>query len=75
MNAYLHKYTYICICDSLIIGNFGNTLYFVEISYYTRFVDHLITKIYVAQFNSSVLPSVTPSIVYKYSSLDLSLSQ
>jgi hypothetical protein len=35
MNAYLYKYaynyTYICICDSFIIGNFGNPLYFVEI--------------------------------------------
>jgi hypothetical protein len=22
MKAYMHKYTYICICDSLIIGKF-----------------------------------------------------
>jgi hypothetical protein len=66
--------SYICICDSLIIGNFGNPLHFVEIDYYTRFNAHSITKINVSQFNSSVLPSVTPSIVYKYSSLDLSLA-
>jgi hypothetical protein len=41
MNAYMnkcaYKYTYICICDSLIIGEFG--------SRYTRFVAHPITKI------------------------------
>jgi hypothetical protein len=30
MNVYMHKYaynyTYICICDSFIIGNFGSPL-------------------------------------------------
>jgi hypothetical protein len=56
MNAYMHKYaykyTYICICDSLIIGKFGNPLYFVKISCYTRFVAHPVTSI---MFHSSIL--------------------
>jgi hypothetical protein len=26
MNKYAYKYTYICICDSLIIGKFGSLL-------------------------------------------------
>jgi hypothetical protein len=34
MNAYMHKYaynyTYVCNCDSLIIGKFGSSLYFVK---------------------------------------------
>jgi hypothetical protein len=26
MNKFAYKYTYICICDSLIIGKFGSLL-------------------------------------------------
>jgi hypothetical protein len=47
MNAYMHKYTYICICDSLIIGKFGSLLWFGKIGCYTRFVAHPVTKIMV----------------------------
>jgi hypothetical protein len=62
MNVYLHKYTY--ICDSLIIGNFGNPLYFVEIGYYTRFVAHPMTKI---MFYSLIL--LSSSLLYLFSTL------
>jgi hypothetical protein len=69
MNAYLHKcaykYTYICICDSLIIGNFGNPLYFAEISYYLRFVAHLKTK---NLFHSLILLFFLPSHLPSYKS-------
>jgi hypothetical protein len=49
MNAYMHKYvynyTYICNCDSLIICNFGSSLYFVKkIDCYTSLVAHPITR-------------------------------
>jgi hypothetical protein len=61
-NAYLHKYaykyTYIYICDSLIICNSGNPLHFVEIGYYTRFFAHPITKI---MFLSLILLFFLPS--------------
>jgi hypothetical protein len=55
MNAYLHKcYTYIYMCHSLFICNFGNLLYeyFGEIGYYKSFVAHPLTKI---MFQSSIL--------------------
>jgi hypothetical protein len=49
MNAYMHKYAYkythVSICDSLIIGKFGNPLYFVQTDCYTRFIARPITKI------------------------------
>jgi hypothetical protein len=75
--AYNYTRTYICKCDSLIIGKFGSSLYFVKkknlLLYEARCssdnTDH------VSEFNSSVLPSVKSSNVDKYWSLDLSLSQ
>jgi hypothetical protein len=45
MNKCAYKYTYICICDSLIIGKFGSLLYFGKIECFTRFVAYPITKI------------------------------
>jgi hypothetical protein len=46
MLKYAYNYTYICNCDSLIIGKFGSSLYFVKkIVYYTRLVALPITKI------------------------------
>jgi hypothetical protein len=40
MNAIRHKfaynYTYICICDSLIIGKFGSKLRYVEVEVILR---------------------------------------
>jgi hypothetical protein len=63
MNSYIHKYvnnyTYICNSDSLIIGTFRSSLYFVkEIGCYTRFVAHSIIKI---MFHSSILLFFLPS--------------
>jgi hypothetical protein len=61
-NMLTNKYT--CICNSLIIGNFENPLYFVEIGYYMRFIAHPITKI---MFHSLIhlffLPSHLPSYI------------
>jgi hypothetical protein len=45
INAYMNKYAYICVCDSLIIGKFESLLYFGKIGCYTRFVAHPMTKI------------------------------
>jgi hypothetical protein len=45
MNKYAYKYTYICICDSFIIGKFGSVLQFEKIGCYTRFDVHPITKV------------------------------
>jgi hypothetical protein len=70
MNAYMHKYaynyTYICNCDSLIIGKFGSSLYFVKnrLIYEARYSSN--NKDHVSQFNSSFLPSVKSSNVDKY---------
>jgi hypothetical protein len=44
LQKYAYKYTYLCIRDSLIIGNFGNPLHSLEIGYYTRSVAHPISK-------------------------------
>jgi hypothetical protein len=69
------NYTYICNCDSMIIGTFGSSLYFVKkIDCNTRLVARSITKI-MFQFNSSVLPFVTSSHVDEYWSFDFPLSQ
>jgi hypothetical protein len=51
VNKYTYKYTYICICNSLIIGKFGSLLQFGNIGRGTRFVAYPITKI---MFHSSL---------------------
>jgi hypothetical protein len=38
MNKYAYKYTYICICGSLIIGKFESLFQFGKIGCYARFV-------------------------------------
>jgi hypothetical protein len=75
MLKYAYNYTYICNCESLIIGKFGSSLYFVKNQplYEARCSSN--NKDHVSQFISSVLPSVTSSNIDKYWSLDLSLSQ
>jgi hypothetical protein len=64
MHKYAYKYTYICICDSFIVGNFGNPLYFVEIGYYTRFIAHPITKSKFRTFTITRLCSKQAEIIH-----------
>jgi hypothetical protein len=45
MHKYAYKYTYICNCDSSIIGKFSSSLYLKKICCYKRFVVYPITKI------------------------------
>jgi hypothetical protein len=56
----MYKTCYICNCDSLIIGEFGRSLYFVKkkIGCYTRLVAHPITKVF---FYSLILLFFLPS--------------
>jgi hypothetical protein len=71
MNVYMHKYaynyTYICNCDSLIIGEFGSSLYFVKRNWLLyKTLAHPMTKIMFHLFNSSVFPFITSSNVDTY---------
>jgi hypothetical protein len=75
-NMLTNIHIHICVCGSSIIGKFRSSLYFVkkdQMLYEGRCSSN--KKDCVSQFNSSILPSVTPSKVDKYSSFDLSLSQ
>jgi hypothetical protein len=44
INAYVNKYAYVCICDSLIIVEFANLFQYGKIGYFTRFVAYPTTK-------------------------------
>jgi hypothetical protein len=58
-NMLTNTYKYICNCDSLIMCNFWNPLYFVEIG--SLLIEN---KNYVSVFNSSVFLSITPTIAF-----------
>jgi hypothetical protein len=72
MNKYAYKYTYICICDSLIIGKFGSLLQFGKIGCFTRFVAHPVTKIMFHSLDRT--RQLNCNFHYEYTTVKLVLS-